>query len=68
MRLRKWVICSVCDRKYRADGDSNYPVRHNTPPTKFVYGEVTYLVNTGWGSDKEECKGTHKKGKPVEGG
>lgn len=65
MRLRRWVICAECGRKYRANGDTNYPVKHNTPPTKIVYGEIVHLVNTGWASDIETCKGINKEGKEV---
>ena len=64
-RNRKWVVCSICHRKYLADKDTDYPKKHFTPPAKLVVGDVTYLINTSWMSDREICKGTYEKGEPI---
>jgi hypothetical protein len=61
-RHKRWVVCSVCHRKYVADGNTDYPKKHNTPPERIVFGEVSYLVNPPWATDKEICKGSYKKG------
>lgn len=65
MRLRRWVICAECGRKYKADRDTNYPVKHYVPPMREKIGEIEYLINAPWDSYREVCKGVYKEGEEM---
>lgn len=64
MRRVKWVICSVCGRKYKATDDGK-PIKHYVAPKFVKRGEVTYLTNPGWEAKRETCPGVYEKGDPI---
>jgi hypothetical protein len=62
MKNKKWVICSVCGRKYVCEDDGK-PKKHYVAPKRIILGEMQYLVNPSWeGKQRPVCEGSYEKG------
>ena len=62
MKHKKFVICSVCGRKYPCEEDGR-PKKHYIAPKHIPLGEIQYLTNPGWmGDQREVCPGSYELG------
>lgn len=65
MKLKKWVFCCECGRKYLAETDGT-PKKHYVAPKRIQLGEIQYLVSPGWeGKAREVCPGSYELGDPI---
>ena len=63
-RHHKWIICSVCNRTFKAYGETSYPVKHYVPVETFIVGGIEYRTNMGYHT-RDVCEGTYKEGTQV---
>lgn len=65
MRYKKWVVCSVCGKKYLAELDGK-PKKHYVSPQHVPLGDMQYLVNPSWeGKQRPICSGSYEKGEAI---